>query len=165
MANKNLSKQALDYLCEREGGIKLTVFDDQFGYPTVGLGHLVMDVDDLTLGDRITKGMAYKFLYDDLEWACDAVNKFVHVDLAQHQFDALVIFCFNIGYNGFKKSTLVRRLNNKEDMSTVVGHEMKRWNKIHGNFVPGLQNRRIDTAQMFITGDYSVDWSGLDGQV
>ena len=164
MVSRSVSKLAVKYLSEREGGMRLDVHDDGFGFPTVGVGHLVLDDDNLAIGDLITELQGATLLQDDLEWAREAVERFVKLSLAQHEFDALVIFCFNIGYNGFKKSSLVRRLNKHENKEAVVQYEMPRWNKVQGQFVRGLRNRRIDTAQMFVACDYKVDWAGLSGQ-
>ncbi len=161
---KEISAPAVDYLTEREGGMRLDVHDDGFGYPTVGVGHLVLDRDNLEIGDEITPAQGRAFLQDDLYEAREAVMRYVKVDLAQHEFDALVIFAFNIGVGAFRKSSLVRRLNAGEDRKSVAKFEMPRWNKVRGKYVRGLKNRRVDTAQMFTDADYTVDWSGLEGQ-
>jgi lysozyme len=42
------------------------------------------------------------------------VNNLVKVPLTQNQFDALVSFVFNIGGGAFSKSTLLRKLNEKD---------------------------------------------------
>lgn len=159
-----ISEKGLNYLIEREGGLRLDVHDDGFGYPTVGAGHLVLDVDDLEIGDVITEQRALEFLRDDTQEACEAVRRHVIIKLATHQYDALAIFTFNIGVGAFRRSTLVRRLNAGEDPDTVATEEMPRWNKVRGEFVKGIHNRRIDTVQMFVEANYEVDWSGLEGQ-
>jgi GH24 family phage-related lysozyme (muramidase) len=61
----------------------------------------------------ITRDEVDRLLSRDLVQYEDAVNKAVRVPLTQGQFDALVSFCFNIGTGGFKRSTVVRRLNQR----------------------------------------------------
>lgn len=163
---RQLSLQALAYLTEREGGCHLTVYDDGFGYATVGVGHLVLDEDGLELGDDITQKQADDFLQQDLDHFREAVQRAVPIGLTQCQFDALVIFSFNIGVNAFTRSTLARRLKTCEisQRCTIVKEEMPRWKNAGGKFSRGLLNRRIDTVQMFCENDYNVDWSGLEGQ-
>ena len=161
---REVSKAAIEYLTKREGGMRLDVHDDGFGYPTVGVGHLVMDADNLKLGDTITLERGEAFLQDDLLEARAGVEQHCPVELKQHEFDALCIFTFNIGVGAFRRSTLVKRLRHGEGKQYVVSQEMPRWNKVNGQYVAGLFNRRVDTVQMFVEGDYTVDWSGLPGQ-
>lgn len=161
---KQLSKRGLSYLVEREGGMRLDVHDDGFGFPTVGAGHLVVDADNLKIGDTISEERAKEFLQDDTLESREAVDRHCNIELRNCEFDALCIFVFNIGVGAFRRSTLARRINNGEDPDIVVTEEMPRWNKVGGEFVKGIYNRRIDTVQMFVEDDYTVDWSGLEGQ-
>lgn len=161
---REISTQAIDYLTEREGGMRLDVHDDGFGYPTVGVGHLVTDSDNLKIGDEISPKRARDFLQDDLLEAREAVERYCEGPFTQSEFDSLCIFTFNIGVGALRRSTLVRRLSNDEEKTTVIKEEMPRWNKVKGQYVRGIYNRRVDTVQMFIEGDYNVNWSGLKGQ-
>jgi len=175
---RQVSKTLKAYLATRESA-RLDVHDDGFGFATVGVGHKVLDRDKLRIGDTITTERMYQLLDEDLEWACEAVERYVRAYLYQREFDALVCFCFNIGQAAFAGSTLVRRLNELADTPglrnpmelrdrvacTIVREELPRWKRVGSNpDVVGLYNRRIDTAQMFCEGDYSVDWSGLEDQ-
>ena len=49
------------------------------------------------------------------------------VPLTQNQFDALYSLCFNIGETNFKKSTVVRKLNEKDYQGAADAILM--WNK------------------------------------
>ena len=162
---RQVTKECIAYLTEREGGMRLDVHDDGYGFPTVGVGHLVMDEDTLKLGDCITLERGQALLQDDLMEARFAVSQHVKVVLTNWEFDALVCFTFNVGATALRKSSLVRRINAGQPKCQVAREEMPRWNKSAGRFSRGLQNRRIDTAQMFCHGDYTVDWSGLPGQI
>lgn len=63
---------------------------------TIGWGHVVED-DDLPFYDKrkITIAEAEKLFVEDLQDKVHMVRKNVTYPLSQHQFDALVIFCYN----------------------------------------------------------------------
>lgn len=52
---------------KRNEGLRLYVYLDTLGYPTVGYGHKVTPFDLLKLGDQITLGQANTFLANDIE--------------------------------------------------------------------------------------------------
>lgn len=101
-------------LIEGREGIRLKVYRDSKGLPTVGVGHLVVPADGLKVGDKITQDQCDTFLANDLKTAENAVNKAVNVPLTQNQFDALVSFTVNIGASGFRGSAVVAKLNAKD---------------------------------------------------
>ena len=75
------------------------------------------------------------------------VNASVNVPLTQHQFDALVIFAFNVGVNAFKKSTLLKHINGND--FGAIPAEFRRWNKSKGKMMLGLTNRREREIRLF----------------
>ena len=79
-------------------GLRLTAYQDSVGVWTIGYGHTGPEVHH---GQCISKIEAEALLRSDLASAVRAVRKAVQVDLAQHQFDALVDFCFNTGRGSF----------------------------------------------------------------
>lgn len=81
-----------------EEGVRLTVYRDVAGYPTVGVGHLVTPQDGLGVGDRISYDQAIEFLERDLQTAEAAVQRLVgELPIFQHEFDALVDLVYNVG--------------------------------------------------------------------
>ncbi len=44
----------------------------------------------------------------------EKINKLITVDISQNQYDAIVIFVFNIGIGAFERSTFLKLLNNKK---------------------------------------------------
>ena len=98
-------------------GCELEAYQDSVGVWTIGYGH--------------TKG----------------VHEGMEVELTQEQFDALVVWVYNLGPTNFKNSTLLKRINegNFED----VPYQMKRWNKAGGKVLLGLERRREAEAKMF----------------
>lgn len=113
---------------------------------TIGYGHYGADVKK---GQTITKDEALKLLDKDLDRFESAVNNLVRVSLNQNQFDALVSLTFNIGVNAFKKSTLLRQLNEKDYEGAK--DQFKRWNKSSGIVLNGLIRRRKEEELLFNT--------------
>lgn len=132
-------------------GLKTKVYLDSAAKKTIGIGHLLTPEELLTSKINIdgkyidySLGISEKNCHDlcmqDLERFRYAVEDFVNVQLNQNQFDALVIFCFNVGIEAFKKSTLLKILN--EGDYAGVPAQLRRWNKSGGVEVQGLNNRR-----------------------
>ncbi len=71
----------------------------------------------------------------------------VKVPLAQHEFDALVAFAYNVGLGAFRKSTLLRLLNKGDKASAAK--QFDRWNKAGGKMLAGLTRRRAAERAMF----------------
>lgn len=76
----------------------------------------------------------------------DAVKKLVKVELKQHQFDALVSFCFNAGAGNLEKSTLLKRVNANDENAH---EEFRRWIFAGGKPLRGLILRRDAEEVMF----------------
>lgn len=131
---------------EGREGIRLTVYRDSKGLPTVGVGHLVIPADHLKVGDKIRQAHCDDFLAFDLKRFEDAVNTSVKVSLTQNQFDACVSLAFNIGESGFKGSTVVKRLNASD--YDGAANAFMRWVK-----PPEITGRRKTEVKQFLTPD------------
>lgn len=70
----SLKERIIEHLKLREGEW-LTVYKDSLGFPTVGVGHLVLPADGLELGDTITKEQSEAFLTKDMQKAWRAAEK------------------------------------------------------------------------------------------
>lgn len=147
--------------------VSLTVYKDQAGLPTIGIGHLLtkheifigsisISGEYVKYSDGITQGQAIILLKQDIEVFSDAVDSLVNVIVNQHEFDALVHFAFNVGISAFKHSTLLRKLNHGKFAD--VPDEMMRWVHITKNgskmISNGLFSRRKKEAAMFKDGVY-----------
>jgi len=110
---------------------------------TIGYGH----TKTAKPGDSVTKLKAEQMLKQDLHIYEHAVRTIVKVPLNQNQFDALVSFCYNVGTNAFRNSTLVKQLNLKQ--YSTVRFQLSRWNKANGRILPGLVSRREDEGSLF----------------
>ena len=137
-----LSNKGHDLLKYFEG-CELEAYQDSVGVWTIGYGH----TKGVHEGMVITQEQAEQMLLEELKEYEGYVEDMVEVELTQEQFDALVVWVYNLGPTNFKNSTLLKRINegNFED----VPYQMKRWNKAGGKVLLGLERRREAEAKMF----------------
>src|SRR5947209_4196655 len=99
-------------LLEQWEGLKLQVYKDAAGLPTIGVGHLLtrseLSSGKITINgvpvkyaDGLTEQQATDLLAQDMQPAAASVNNQVKVALNQNQFDALCSFAFNVGVGAF----------------------------------------------------------------
>lgn len=154
------SQAGLKFISVHEG-IRLQPYKDPIGLWTIGIGHLITPVELKT--DLIhIKGQYYRWkqglsekqvfwlLEQDVKKAEDVINTAVKIPLSQNQFDALVSFVFNVGGGAFINSTLLKKLNAKNN---TAKHEFNKWVKgrVNGKMValPGLVKRRKEETKLF----------------
>ena len=140
---------------------KHVIYDDQTGEPvppnlplprgaTIGYGHLIQTGEDFFHG--IDEARATELLRDDIATAERAIQKNITVPLTQNQYDALVIFAYNIGVANFAKSTVVKYINNPNHHSTTyptLESAWRAWNKSNGRVMTGLNKRRSQEWILF----------------
>lgn len=125
---------------ERIEGFRAKAYRDTGGVLTIGYGHKVLPSETYLRTVVITREEGERLLRKDVKKAVEAVNDNVRVLLKQEQFDALVSFVFNVGETAFRRSTLLRKLN--DNHCCAVPDEMRRWVRDDGWVVQGLVNRR-----------------------
>ena len=123
-------------------------YDDGYGYPTVGYGHLILPGEDFSKG--LTEPQAAALFERDLMKYKDCVLRRTPVPLEDGMYDALVSLCFNIGTGAYGSSTL-RRMVVRGDHAGAIG-QFPRWNKAAGRVSRGLTRRRYAEAQMYAQG-------------
>lgn len=145
--------------------LRLIPYDDQSGKPikywvkgaTIGYGHLISESEWDNYKDGTTEQKANELFQADLKPFESSVNNAINVKLTQEQYDALVIFSFNIGIAAFKNSSAVKMVNSS-DASTpysTLEKAWKAWNKSQGKVNNGLINRRNAEWSIFHKGVYS----------
>lgn len=117
---------------------------------TIGWGHT---------GPEVKPGLVWVQEYADAAFLIDVtrferdVTRFVKVPLIQGQFDALVLFAYNVGSKSLETSTLLRKLNAGDYDGAAL--EFRRWNKNDGKVMRGLTRRRAAEECLF---------RGMDGR-
>ena len=100
--------------------------------PTIGYGATYYtDGRKVKLSDpAISEADADKLLDKMLVKYEDAVNRYVQVPMTQNQFDALVSFCYNLGQENLRNSTLLKKVNAKD--FKAAADQFLRWNRAGG---------------------------------
>ena len=124
-------------------GCRLEAYQDSVGVWTIGYGHTKGVYDGMT----ITQEEAEQMLLTELEEYEGYIENMVAVPLTQNQFDALVVWVYNLGPTNFKNSTLLKELNSGNYYA--ASNELLRWNKAGGKVLAGLVKRREAEAQLF----------------
>ena len=112
---------------------------------TIGYGH----TKNVYQGMCISKAQAEELLKSDLRYFEASVRQLVTVKLNQAQFDALLSFTFNVGVYAFKKSTLLRLINQENFLEAA--NEFGRWVYANRKKLPGLVKRRDEEKKLFLS--------------
>ena len=133
--------------------LRLTPYDDQTGLPitewiegaTIGYGYLISESEWNQYRDGITEAEADQLFDQTITRYVDTVNRFIKVNLAQNQFDALVLLAYNIGPRAFEISSAVKFINDPSYLSDNFSNLESAWkafNISQGKVNQGLVNRR-----------------------
>lgn len=133
-------------LIESFEGLRLRVYNDIDGYPTIGYGHKLLPGESYPYG--ITQQEADALLARDLVRTEDGVNFLVRVPLTQGQFDALVDFTYNLGIGSLGESTLLRLLNQGDYAGAAAQFPL--WDHAGADVSAGLLRRREAEKEMFL---------------
>lgn len=133
----------------------LTITDWVSG-ATIGYGHLIHITDWELYKNGIITRQADALLQKDLQRFEAAIRKNVIVPLKQTQFDALVIFAFNIGVSAFESSSALKMINDPRFVSyyPTLEKAWAAWKRSGGKIMPGLINRRAREWRLYSTGRY-----------
>ena len=145
----NVSKAAIALIKHHEG-VRSRPYRCPARLWTVGVGHLIGD--GKLLPDSYNRTFSQEeidgILKSDLRRFELGVHKMLpNVPLRQHEFDALVSFCFNLGLGCFQRSTLRQALlrgDKKAAMESLV-----KYCRAGGKILRGLQTRRLDEKALF----------------
>ena len=125
----------------------LHAYNDGTGVLTIGYGHTtVAGPPKVGTGMVITNDQCDQILASDLDGVERDVEKLIHVDLSQPQFDALVSFHFNTGALG--RGTVDNKINTGDidgAMSTLLMYD-----HAGGRQMAGLTRRRKAERLMFL---------------
>lgn len=137
-------------LIKRFEGLRLEAYPDPAtgGDPiTCCYGHTGPEVK---MGMKFSPDVCEAFLLKDVTHFADGVRKLLNRDPEQNQFDAMVSLAYNIGLGNFGKSTVLRKFNEGDIISSAKGFML--WTKAAGKELPGLVTRRAAEQALFQLG-------------
>lgn len=133
-------------------GCRLKAYKCPAGIWTIGYGNTQYEDGRMVkAGDVITQSRAAALLQLIVAKFAISTDMMVKQEIRQHEFDALVSFCYNVGVGNLEKSTLLRKVN-RQSPSEEVRAEFMKWNKARGQELAGLTRRRASEAYLFING-------------
>lgn len=142
--------EAVALIAESEG-CRLKAYRCPAGVPSIGWG----ETQGVKMGDTCTQEQADRWLLEDLQERAGAVGAMCTIEPTPAELGAMVSLAYNIGLEGFRKSTVLRQHNagNRQAAARAFGL----WNKarVHGVLteLPGLTARRAREAALYLTGD------------
>lgn len=119
--------------------------------PTIGFGNTrYEDGSKVTMNDsEITLERAKELQNFYLDKFSNQVRNSLRVKLNDNQFSALVSLAYNIGIGAFRKSTLLKKVNNAPNNFNAIEGQFIRWNKSKGRVLRGLTFRRQSEADLY----------------
>lgn len=126
------------------------------GKLSIGYGHQIKPDEIHLINQTITQTHAEILLKSDLKRFEDYVNKFSEFINNQHQFDALVIFAFNVGSFGVN---FQKHLKSKDH--SKLFEVWRTYNKSQGKIFQGLIIRREKEIELFKSSKISFEASKL----
>lgn len=116
---------------------------------TIGYGHTLTARE----GAEVSEKDAEALLLYDLISVAHTVNELTYTPLNQNQFDALCCFAFNIGLENFRRSSVLRRLNEGQLLQAACGMELWRKADFEGEriVIDALVRRRAAEKTLFLT--------------
>jgi len=144
--------------------LRIRPYDDQTGREvkewtagaTIGYGHLIRRHEWKLYESGVTSPEADALFLRDLTPFVASVQAAIKVPLWQHQFDALVLFAYNVGIEPFKGSSVVSMINDPE-ASAPYGDlyaAWMAWSRSQGQIMAGLVQRRKCEWDIYSKGVY-----------
>ncbi|WP_338789868.1 lysozyme [Bernardetia sp. Wsw4-3y2] len=127
-------------------GLMLEPYNCAAGYLTIGYGHLITEKDSVLLGG-ITEQQADSLLRKDLNYSKKWVKR--NLKLKGTKLIAITNFCFAFGTSKLYRSTLYKKIQNKEK----INEEILRWVNINGSPNSNLQEEREFELWLYTAND------------
>lgn len=156
-----VSDKAIKMITHHEG-LRLKPYRCPAKLWTIGVGHVLYpDQGKIPINERdsyqlrpednraFSQEEVNNILKADLKRFEQGVDKFITVELTQGMFDALVSFSFNVGLGTLQRSTLRMKLNRGDKEGAA--EELLKYCMAGGKVLKGLQNRRIDEKNLFLS--------------
>jgi len=129
-------------LLKKFEGCVLKAYKCPAGVWTIGFGNTFYeDGTKVKEGDVITQQRADELAKYIVEQFATSIRAMIKQPLNENQFSACVSLAYNIGTGGFKKSSVLRKLNANPTDPTIAD-SFRLWNKGGGVILKGLVRRR-----------------------
>ena len=114
------------------------------GHWLIGYGHK----QGVSEGMKISHAEAEAYLKDDLQEIETQVARMTKVDVSRNEFSAMVCLAYNIGWGNFRKSTVVKRVNEQRWVEAADAFLM--WRMVSGKVSHHLEQRREKERALFL---------------
>jgi lysozyme len=129
-------------LLKKFEGCVLKAYKCPAGVWTIGFGNTFYeDGTKVKEGDVITQQRADELAKNVVDKFAVSIRAMIKQPLNENQFSACVSLAYNIGTGGFKKSSVLRKLNVNPTDPTIAD-SFRLWNKGGGVILKGLVRRR-----------------------
>ncbi len=154
-----ISEAGIQFIKDHEGFIEDPIWD--YSQYTVGYGtRYDPDNSPITISSPITETEAdylLRYMLADFEEALEKHIKKGTVEHSQAQYDVLVSFTFNLGLQWLKSDyTIYQYMFNGGYTEMEFVNTIGKWCNAGGNVLTGLAQRRIDEANLYLNGEYSL---------
>ena len=149
LTKKKFSEWGVDCakpLIRRFEGLRLKAYRCPADVWTIGYGH----TSGVREGQIIDEIAAELLLDADLKFFAVQMAPLIKVPVTEGQAGAMLSFAFNVGVGSFRRSTLLRLLNEGKPLNAA--YEFKKWKYAAGRELPGLVRRREAEAALFRQG-------------
>ena len=149
------SEAGVQFIKDHEGFLQYAVWD--YSQYSIGYGSRC-DPEDYPNG--ITEEEAdylLRVMLADFEQTVDQLLEKSTVEHTQAQYDAVISFTYNLGRQWMSERYAVYQYilyGGYDEMDFV--NTMGSWCKAGGSFVAGLARRRMDEANLYLSGDYAL---------
>ncbi len=133
-------------LIKKWEGFRARAYRDIVGIWTIGFGSTKIQGRRVQPYDVVTEDEAVDLMKHELEYEVYPVLN--QLELNQNQFDALCSFIYNLGSTAFQKSTLRKKIVERD--YTGAASQIIRWNRAGGHEVAGLTARRKEESDLFL---------------
>ena len=115
---------------------------------SIGLGHQIQPNELYLMTALLNDQQVLEIFKKDIEEIRSSMNKVIKVPINKNQQLALLSLRYNIGGPAFDKSTLLRRLNERNYSDAAM--RFAEWRLSEGKINQGLVNRRERERQLFV---------------
>lgn len=146
-----MTQEGLDLIKSFEG-FSATWYKCPAGIWTIGYGHTeAAGPPKYEPQRKISRDEGENILRSDLAKYEQAVIDAVTVKLTDEQYSALVSFCYNVGPNAFRKSSVLKAVNSGRH--DLVPARLALFTKGGGKVLKGLVRRRQAEGELYASGD------------